>query len=310
VEVVELPKGTKSIEGRVLSYERTGQIMTTRPPTPPSGIEPEGECCYQWAFACKGGRPLLDGGEALVARPVAGTTAWIGEALAVASPDDPGLRDALAAAWLEDALAEHASVAAFARATLELMAVGAPPELLAETQRAGLDEIRHAQLCFGLAAAYGSAEAAPGPLVLSSDTTRSNPEAPSGSDLARLARSTLVEGCIGETIAALVAARAAARCTDPVVAQVLRSIADDESRHAALAWSILRWALEQGDRSVAQQLERERAAATRGPRVITSDDRVDAPRFGRLGPQATRRAALDAWTGIITPMLDELLGSA
>ena len=39
-------------------------------------------------------------------------------------------------------------------ATLELLAVGAPPNLLAGAQQAGLDEIRHAQACVGLASRY------------------------------------------------------------------------------------------------------------------------------------------------------------
>ena len=38
-------------------------------------------------------------------------------------------------------LRQHASIASFARVTLQLMALGAPASLLAETQRAAMDEV-------------------------------------------------------------------------------------------------------------------------------------------------------------------------
>ena len=55
------------------------------------------------------------------------------------------VRTKLAECWAQDALAEHASIASFARFTLQLMAVGAPPQLLADTQRAAADEVRELQ---------------------------------------------------------------------------------------------------------------------------------------------------------------------
>ncbi len=61
-------------------------------------------------------------------------------------------RAALGAAWLRNALMEHASVAALARFTLELLAVGAPADLIRDSNAAASDETRHAELCFALAA--------------------------------------------------------------------------------------------------------------------------------------------------------------
>ena len=52
----------------------------------------------------------------------------------------------LAAEWSRDALAEHASIASFARFSLQLMAVGAPSALLADAQRAASDEARASAL--------------------------------------------------------------------------------------------------------------------------------------------------------------------
>jgi hypothetical protein len=62
--------------------------------------------------------------------------------------------EAFAERWTVAGLAEHASVAAFARFSLELMSVGAPSTLIWAAHAAAQDEIRHAQLCFGLANAY------------------------------------------------------------------------------------------------------------------------------------------------------------
>jgi hypothetical protein len=62
---------------------------------------------------------------------------------------------------------EHASVAAFARFVLELLSAGAPLELVEGAGDAMRDELRHTQICFGLASAYAGAPIGPGPL----DTT-------------------------------------------------------------------------------------------------------------------------------------------
>ncbi len=60
-------------------------------------------------------------------------------------------RSRLCEHWSAIAVMEHASVASFARALLELLAVGAPAELLAATQGALADETRHAEWTFALA---------------------------------------------------------------------------------------------------------------------------------------------------------------
>lgn len=62
--------------------------------------------------------------------------------------------DAVVKAWTTAARAEHASVASFARFTLQLLHLGAPADLVADAQQAGLDEVRHARLCFGVAVAW------------------------------------------------------------------------------------------------------------------------------------------------------------
>ncbi len=144
-------------------------------------------------------------------------------------------RAAFAETAVRDALDEHASIAAFARTLVELLALGAPPALISETQAALADEIRHARLCFALARAAG-AHVEPGPFP-EALTAFAAPEALVGS----LARSVFRGGCLGETHAAVDAATRAQEARGAELRAFYREIADDEARHAALAWKTLRW---------------------------------------------------------------------
>jgi hypothetical protein len=119
---------------------------------------------------------------------------------------------------------------------------------LAATVRAIEDERRHARLCFGLASAFAGEQVGPGRL----DVSGALP-APS---LARSLATALVEGCIGETVAALEASELAAQVVDPVLRDALEGIAADERRHAELAWKFAHWAVSR-DHSLSALLEQE-----------------------------------------------------
>ena len=56
--------------------------------------------------------------------------------------------------WLQQAEAEHASIASFARHTLQLMSIGASSELISRSQQASIDEIEHAKMCYGFASKF------------------------------------------------------------------------------------------------------------------------------------------------------------
>jgi hypothetical protein len=140
---------------------------------------------------------------------------------------------------------EHASVAAFARFALELLALGAPAELVSDAQRAMGDEIEHAKLCFGLASRYARRTVAPGALSIDG--------ALAGRSRREIIRTAIREACIGETLAAIEAAEAAANAADPSVRAVLERITVDEGRHAELGWRFLRHCLEQA--TVVERLE-------------------------------------------------------
>ncbi|HWB79082.1 MAG TPA: hypothetical protein VG755_29180, partial [Nannocystaceae bacterium] len=128
----------------------------------------EGEDAWQCnpdGGACTAGRPFLVDGRARTAAAIA-TDTWC--SVVAREPDalDDDTRALLAAHWTEVALAEHASVPAFARFALELAALAAPAELLAECARAMSDEIDHARLAFTLASRYLGAAIGPGPLAV------------------------------------------------------------------------------------------------------------------------------------------------
>jgi len=153
--------------------------------------------------------------------------------------------------WYAAALGEHASVASFSRASLELMSVGAPPVLLEAVHKSALDEIRHARTAFGLARHFGHTIEGPGalplPPVLDLSTT-----------LPEIAVRTFHEGCASETLAAALA-RARLAETEAVEADALRVIVEDEARHAALAWVTIKWAAETGGRGVTSSLAAQRS---------------------------------------------------
>jgi hypothetical protein len=135
--------------------------------------------------------------------------------------------------WAFSAQAEHASVASFARHTMELMSVGATPEILRAAQQAGVEEVGHAQLCFGLAKKYGVI-AEPGPFPLPSA---------SPSSFLDMTIGVATEGCVAEFGSCIVASFQATRAKPPAVKAALVQIAKEEAGHCVLAWRTLLWAV-------------------------------------------------------------------
>jgi hypothetical protein len=223
-------------------------------------------CCYDVVYGydandpcfneTTAGRPFLVEGKARLA-----VLSELSDAGAWAMAMEVSLRElssaqrvVLAQEWTRDGLDEHASIPAFARHVMELMALGAPPRLVSAAIKAMNDEVEHARLCFGLASAYAGRPIGPGEMEMAGALDRLL--GGSGEvDEAEVVRGLIREGCIGETLAAILAERACERTREPVVAAVLDTIAEDETRHAGLAWRTLRWMLERaqarGDRKLA-----------------------------------------------------------
>jgi hypothetical protein len=214
----------------------------TSPPTPVGAT-----CCYQTTQVdCAViGRPfLVDDCMVMAPTRIGGSGRWSDSAIAPRADGLPAsLRATLAEEWARDALLEHASVAAFSRFSLELLAVGAPSDLVALAHEAALDEVRHARSCFALASAYLGEQVEPAQFPFGGSVEVS-------SDLADVAVRAVREGCVGETLAAALAAEQAARASDAAVRDVLAGIADDEARHAELAWRTVAWAIKNGDERV------------------------------------------------------------
>jgi hypothetical protein len=238
---------------------------------------------------------LLHDTQAVVAAIKEGDS-WLSAATGIDEGLSETVRKQLSQAWLADALAEHASIAAFARNTLELLSLGAPAELVAGSQRAGLDEVRHAQRCFELAAAYAGSPLSPGPLPLLPARRAS---------LERLAVDTFIEGCVGETISAMHALRATKRSpTD--IAKVWGMLARDEMRHAALAWRTLTWVVAQTGVSVRDPLVA--VAAQRGSELPSVDDKSDEDALpARLSSRERACIHQETWHEIILPTLSNIL---
>ncbi len=216
-------------------------------------------CCYTWVIPCPGGRPLRDeNGETLVAYPTHRDD-WSGgeaidHAVAEAAKCPADQRDALVDRWTRDASFEHASIASFARVTLDMLALGAPAALVAGAQMAALDEVEHARIAFALASAYAGHAIGPGPLPIS----RSRP-----ATLRALVSDAIVEGCINEAAAAL-ALREEATAASPAMRALLDRIAEDEERHAALSYATVAWAATVDAETTAVVIQEELAKARDG----------------------------------------------
>lgn len=277
------------------------------------GTLSEDQCCYEVTVRCDTdtglpgsgpkdcgcyGRPYVDG-QVRTASAVPRQD-WADPSLP--APSTAGLSEAqrsrLARKWTTDALAEHSSVAGFHRFALDLLAHGAPPELIARAQLAAAEEVGHARLCFALASAFARAPIGPSGIDMGST-------APVARDLVELALSTAQEGCVGETLATLLAAEMRDRASDPAVRQALETISAEEMKHAELAWATLRWALQQGGAPVREALEALRlspsAAVEEGP-----EDPALAG-WGLLGAEETATVLAEGRRRVVEPALALLL---
>jgi hypothetical protein len=162
-------------------------------------------------------------------------------------PSEVAPDSARATRWLGEALDEHASVGAFARLSLQLLGVGAPASLLRRTHRAALDQIRHAELCFGLATRYSGVPLSAGPLPLPHQMTVTY-------DLAAIAVEALLDGAIHEALSAADARLRARNTKDTHEREILAALARDGARHAKLGEDIVDWTIEKGGPAVVSAL--------------------------------------------------------
>jgi hypothetical protein len=256
--------------------------------------------CLGWT--CVLGRPLVVEGRARVA-PAAARADWI----ARVEPDFEGIdREALAAYWAQAGAVEHASVASFARFALELLALGAPAGLVADAQRAGLDEIEHARLAYGLASAYAGEPIGPGPLDLGAIRV--------ATERREVMRALIEEACVGETLGVAEAMALAEAARDPALVRVHRRIAADEQRHAELAWRTLAWLLDGADdadlRFARRCFDDAMAATSAPPPGLLASHGSDSATRTSCDSRALAAVRRQALREVVAPCADALLARA
>jgi hypothetical protein len=194
------------------------------------------------------GRPFLVEGEARIAA-VTRRNDWLASIEPELATLGAAERAELAEYFTRAGQMEHASIAAFARFAMQLVGLGAPADLVADAGAAMIDETRHAKICFALASSYADQPLGPGALELDGASRKA--------DLLEVVLLTFREGCVGESSAAHEARRMAEAVVDPSLRAVLERIADDEERHAVLAWRFVAWALASCGAELATELGRE-----------------------------------------------------
>lgn len=193
---------------------------------------------------------------------------------------------------------EHGSIAAFARLAMQLLALGAPPDLVARATRAMADETRHAKIAFSLASAHGGEPVGPGALRID--------DALDGRDLDTVVRLAIREGCVGETGAALAVSEGASRCKRPELARVLATIASDELEHADLAWATVAWAARCAPARIGRVIQEEVDLLTRSACAEAAPEGDDLAEHGVIGDARFRALRDRAVRELVIPLLREM----
>lgn len=157
-------------------------------------------------------------------------------------------QDPVGAFLARQAHLEAASVPAFHRLASELLAHNAPNELVRAALRAADDEVRHASIMTAAARHYG---AQPAPVEIAPPRDRT---------LEEIVIENAIEGCVRETLGAMIALWQSHRAADPWLRRVMAVIAEDELTHSELAWQIDEWARSTLSPEANQRVESARRA--------------------------------------------------
>jgi hypothetical protein len=171
---------------------------------------------------------------------------------------------------------EEASVHAFRIMRRELDALGAPEDLLEAATRAEADEVKHTRMTQDIARANGGSLR---PVRVKKNGHRC---------LEEIALENAVEGCVRETYGALLAMWQAEHASDASIARAMKEIAVDETRHAALSWSVASWA-----DALLDDAARARVAAAFDRAFIDLDREMDVEPHAALVDRAGMPTARD-----------------
>ncbi len=191
---------------------------------------------------------------------------------------------AVAAQLAAAAYLEGASVFAFEALERELVAHGAPTQLVARAKSAQRDEKRHHSAISGLAIRFGAR-------VPAVDVE------PAGiRTFVEMAIENAVEGCVRETYGAAVAALQGESAGNLSLRRAMAAIAVDEAEHASLAWAVDVWArplLTLGERAQVEALREE----ARTQLIATAQEPV-SPELSRTCGLPTPAAAAHLITAL------------
>lgn len=169
----------------------------------------------------------------------------------LASPSLTSPASELGALFALKAHLEAASVPAFERLAQELEEHGAPALLVRAARRSAQEEVGHARAMEALARRYG----APIPEVVVKPFRPRSLEA--------MALENAEEGCVRESLGALMAGWQARTAADEDVREAMASIAREELGHAELSWAIDAWASRELGDAASERLYEARLEALR-----------------------------------------------
>ena len=229
---------------------------------------------------------------------------WLEAPVGLAVVPETATRGALAAAWLRDAQIEHAAIATYARFSLQLLALGAPPELVCAAHQGALDKVEHAQACFALASRYAGCALGPGELPV--------PSEPAFGGMVEAAAAVLREGCVAATLAARLAYEQLQHASDETAQAALLRIATDETQHAAFAYQFLRWAISREGLCVCAAVNAGLAAVRE--QILAAEVALDGElaleewhAHGRLSARERRACMVACFHEVIEPCVRGLL---
>ncbi|MFZ5890507.1 MAG: hypothetical protein ACOY0T_05505 [Myxococcota bacterium] len=184
---------------------------------------------------------------------------------------------------------EAAAIPAFRRLRAELHERGAPRSLLRALSRAARDERRHARATSALARRHGARVTPP---KLAAREPRS---------LEAIAMENVAEGCVRELYGALVATYQAEHAHNDDLRRMMKRIAHEETRHAALSMKVQTWLESRLDPAARARV---RAARQRAMSELAAElDHAVDPALAEAAGLPTRVEAARLYQGLLPLML-------
>jgi hypothetical protein len=198
---------------------------------------------------------------------------------------DPEAPREVARIWGRRAQTEWASIPAFHELSAQLRALNAPEALSARSREAAQDELRHAAMAATQAARFDG-----GAVEVGHRRLAPRPVLAGAAGLVRTAVESWLDGCLGEGVAAACAAEEARLAACPEIRRTQALIAEDEHRHAELAWDVIAWAIEAGGPDVRRTL-RTVAETKRDRAPELADEGASLEPFGVLSSERQHAVA-------------------